>query len=567
MQGVKIPNVFLLFSPTAAAAAWVLAGRERVKITKKIIFLKLLFFDVVLSIIMSLSRPFDFTKDVNDSKHLWKIAVRITQLWYVQIPPKPGHLEMILMDSNDDFNRWSQSLLENKTYVMHNFNVLRNDLQFKACDHVYRMQFTASTTLKQREFPNIPELEYDFKKFSDIISGNFRSDLLIDVIGVFDKLIFSQTQSNLKKVIFNMKDFWYLPGGVISCTLWEAHAIKFLNFCNNQPSLQPLVILLTNARVKEDNYLPTVSNSWSGSKLLIDEEITNFQKYKDSFSSISISCETLTQSNTQLSQYSYLSDDDRFLYKAAVKSINEISSLTSSKDMTCVTFGTTTMFVVGRQGWYYDGCAKCTKKADVKDGPFTCKCGHFNQISIPRYKLEIKVNHEHSCGRFVFWDRQCNDLIGISAYEHKNQMLAEGEDDPNAFPLVLDELLARTLVLHVKVQSSYNQSFVIRLYEDPKLIKKVLDQIGVFEPTTSADFKVKSVCSGFLALESSVSMTADHDPEQFQVVTPAKRLSAEFDLDLLESLILRLEEIEEETFKVTRNRFPTFTKVNEGFRG
>ncbi|KAE9604398.1 hypothetical protein Lalb_Chr11g0071381 [Lupinus albus] len=49
---------------------------------------------------------------------------------------------------NDEFNQWSQSLLENKTYVMHNFNVMRNDLQFKACDHVYRMQFCAGTTLK-----------------------------------------------------------------------------------------------------------------------------------------------------------------------------------------------------------------------------------------------------------------------------------------------------------------------------------------------------------------------------------------------------------------------------------
>ncbi|KAF1892386.1 hypothetical protein Lal_00010851 [Lupinus albus] len=310
---------------------------------------------------MSLSWPFDFIKDVNDSKHLWKIAVRITQLWYVQIPPKSGHLEMILMDSKgdkiqvsvkkDEFNQRNQSLLENKTYVMHNFNVLRNDLQFKACDHVYRMQFTASTTLKQREFHDIPELEYNFKKFSDILSGNFRGD-------------------------------------VISYTLWEAHAIKFLNFFNNQPSLQPLVILLTNARVKEGqgNYPPTVSNSWSGSKLLIDEEITNFQK----FSSISLSCDTLTQSNSQLSQYSYLSDDDRFLYKVVAKSINEISSLTSFEDMTCVAVGTTTMFVVGRRGWYYDGCAKCTKKADVKDGPFICKCGHFNQISIPRDRKMAK---------------------------------------------------------------------------------------------------------------------------------------------------------------------------------
>ncbi|KAE9601064.1 putative nucleic acid-binding protein [Lupinus albus] len=109
---------------------------------------------------------------------------------------------------------------------------------------------------------------------------------------------------------------------------------------------------------------------------------------------------------------------------------------------------------------------------------------HFNDLFLHlyyRYKLDIKVNHEHRCGRFVFWDRQCVDIIGVSASELKSQMLAEGKDDPKAFPLVLDELLARTMVLRVKVQPSYNQSSVIRLSEDVNLIKKVLDQIGVFE--------------------------------------------------------------------------------------
>ncbi|KAF1862320.1 hypothetical protein Lal_00026848 [Lupinus albus] len=79
--------------------------------------------------------------DLNDTKHLWKIVVRITEIWYVQIPPKPGHVEMVLMDSkgdkiqvsvrNEEFNEWKERLVENKTYVMHNYNVFRNELQFK----------------------------------------------------------------------------------------------------------------------------------------------------------------------------------------------------------------------------------------------------------------------------------------------------------------------------------------------------------------------------------------------------------------------------------------------------
>ncbi|KAF1874158.1 hypothetical protein Lal_00041604 [Lupinus albus] len=390
----------------------------------------------------------------------------------------------------DQFNEWREHLVESSTHVMHNFNVMHNDIQFKACDHVYRMQFTAGTTLKQREFPDIPEWEYDFKKFGDILDGN-------DIIGAFDKVIFSQTQGNLKKVVFSLKDF---SGDFINCTLWESHATKFEKHYNNHCNVEPMIILLTHARIKEGQgkYPHSISNSWCGSKILIGEEIPNIDKYKQS-----LSCDTLSHSNSQMSQYSNLSDDERFMYKAEVKSITEISAITSSEEITCVTVGTTTMFVVGKHGWYYEGCTKCTKKTDVKDGPFTCK-----------YKLDIKVIHQHGSGRFVFWDCQCADIIGVSASDLRDQMVAEGEDDPKAFPLILDELLARTMALRVKVQPSYNQSSVIRLSEDPNLIKNILDQIVIFQ---------------------SVSITADHDPDLLQVLTPAKRLSADIDVDLIQS--------------------------------
>ncbi|XP_019457533.1 PREDICTED: uncharacterized protein LOC109357934 [Lupinus angustifolius] len=123
---------------------------------------------------------------------------------------------MILMDSKgdkiqvsvkkDEFNQWREYLVENNTYVMYNFNVFHNDLQFKACNHAYRMQFTVDTTLRDKEFPEIPQFEFVFKKFADILAGNFESDLLVDIIGAIDKMVFSQTQASLKKVIFNLKD-------------------------------------------------------------------------------------------------------------------------------------------------------------------------------------------------------------------------------------------------------------------------------------------------------------------------------------------------------------------------
>ncbi|XP_019460029.1 PREDICTED: uncharacterized protein LOC109359788 [Lupinus angustifolius] len=195
------------------------------------------------------------------------------------------------------------------------------------------------------------------------------------------------------------------------------------------------------------------------------------------------------------------------------------------------------MFIVGKQGWYYDGCMKCTKKFEVKDGPFTCKCETYNQrstqgktVSVYRYKLDIKVIHLNGSGRFVFGDRQCADIIGIPASELRNQMLAEGEDDPKAFLLILDTLLARTMALRVKVQSSYNQSSVIRLSENPILIKTIVDQFGILE---------------------SVSVTADHDPDNLQVVTPAKRMSDDLDLDLLQSPLYKSTQLS--SSKVTKH--------------
>ncbi|KAF1872153.1 hypothetical protein Lal_00033807 [Lupinus albus] len=70
--------------------------------------------------------------DVNDSKHFWKIAVRITKLWFVQKPPNSGHL--------------------------------------------YRMEFNADTIVERLICPAIPLFEYEFKKFAEIVAGQFSSD-------------------------------------------------------------------------------------------------------------------------------------------------------------------------------------------------------------------------------------------------------------------------------------------------------------------------------------------------------------------------------------------------------
>lgn len=47
-----------------------------------------------------MARPIEDVRNINDSKDLWKIVVRIRDLWSVKSVSNKEHLEMILVDAN-----------------------------------------------------------------------------------------------------------------------------------------------------------------------------------------------------------------------------------------------------------------------------------------------------------------------------------------------------------------------------------------------------------------------------------------------------------------------------------
>ncbi|MCI33336.1 replication protein A1-like protein, partial [Trifolium medium] len=63
---------------------------------------------------------------------------------------------------------------------------------------------------------------FKFKSIPDIKSGNFREDLLVDVIGVVHELGSPQTTMGGKlKFPFTIKD---LSANVVDCCLWDTLA-------------------------------------------------------------------------------------------------------------------------------------------------------------------------------------------------------------------------------------------------------------------------------------------------------------------------------------------------------
>ncbi|KAE9602130.1 putative nucleic acid-binding protein [Lupinus albus] len=123
---------------------------------------------------------------------------------------------------------------------------------------------------------------------------------IVEIIGVVEyKSIFSQTETKLKKVTFDLIDFC---GDIITCNLWHSLAMKFINYYKKRRNGEPMIILLTNAKVKKaKGDCPTiVSSSWCGSKLLIGEEINDIAKYKQRFSSLPLWFDQFSEGQCQL---------------------------------------------------------------------------------------------------------------------------------------------------------------------------------------------------------------------------------------------------------------------------
>ena len=74
---------------------------------------------------------------------------------------------------------YDKVLMENTTYTLSNFQVQNNDLAFKASDHKYKLKWTGGTNVVDVNLHDIPNPNTKFKPFAEIISGKWRSDLLV----------------------------------------------------------------------------------------------------------------------------------------------------------------------------------------------------------------------------------------------------------------------------------------------------------------------------------------------------------------------------------------------------
>ncbi|KAG5071431.1 hypothetical protein JHK86_006642 [Glycine max] len=122
-----------------------------------------------------MARAPDTIKSINGSKETLKLVVRIIDIWFVGTSNNSKQAEMVIIDSHS----WKVDLMENCTYVMHNFKVMKNDGQFRVCDHQYKLVFTGVTFVRQSDLEDLPFKKYKFVDFTNVIIGLFQPELLV----------------------------------------------------------------------------------------------------------------------------------------------------------------------------------------------------------------------------------------------------------------------------------------------------------------------------------------------------------------------------------------------------
>ncbi|KAI5408857.1 hypothetical protein KIW84_054619 [Lathyrus oleraceus] len=265
-----------------------------------------------------------------------------------------------------------------------------------------------------------------------------------------------------------------LKGNCINCNLWEIYGSKFLAYYNDPKNNGAIVILLTHAMVKDDQ----VSNAWSGSKLLINEDIPEIQDFMSKLPT-NEQKEKPTQSAKSLSNWS--------------------------------------------GGSQYSPVERCSSKAPNPEKAYECSCGQKVEQPIPRYKIEIYVSNGESKYRFVFWDSECAAILGMTAEFMHNSMVENGEDDPMVYPDELEMLLNKKMAFRVKVQPTFSQASVWKLCDDEAFVKEIENDYIVEDNQSKTEYaKLVPNKENLETSAQTLSASGENDPESIILMTPAK---------------------------------------------
>ncbi|KAK2361746.1 hypothetical protein QL285_086866 [Trifolium repens] len=213
-------------------------------------------------------------------RETWRLWVILDDMCTVYKGDTEDHVELLVRDikgdtiqatlMQDGMATWKPMLSKGKTYYTRNFRVYDNTSDYKLTQHKFRLTFLSATRIEQVEIPGIPPTLFNFKDFSEIQSGKYKPDLLVDAIGVIHDIrkVVTATPTRKTSVTFTLKDLRWI---LLLITLFGTLSVEFITSYNQRTDNGPvfnsdeifikqtrIVTLGDMKKLKVDTYCVTV---------------------------------------------------------------------------------------------------------------------------------------------------------------------------------------------------------------------------------------------------------------------------------------------------------------------
>ncbi|XP_031108610.1 uncharacterized protein LOC116013091 [Ipomoea triloba] len=229
----------------------------------------------------------------------------------------------------------------------------------------------------------------------------------------------------------------------IKCTLWDEHVPAVMPFFNNHVD-GLLIILLQLCCAKVVDSEVRISSSYTATKVLFNLDCQEFADFRNS---LKANCSPIRS----ISMVSYGHSANNSQSPMVVSTIRDLYER-AEEGYYCVP-GTIVSIESGKK-WFYNSWRKpgCFKSLIFTETYYYCETCKTNWVEgNVRYRVVVRVLDKTSDAPFLLWEKDCFDLLGISAYDLKTKYSMAKMHVPTEF----DQLRNKCMVFRINLKNEH----------------------------------------------------------------------------------------------------------------
>ncbi|CAJ2647809.1 unnamed protein product [Trifolium pratense] len=391
---------------------------------------------------------------------------------------------MVLMDSEGGrihatvkktlIYKFKDDLSEGKVYSFENLGVSTNGGAYRTTQHRYKMNFQFGSVVQRITNHDVKGSPFHLVPISDVVSGSYDTDYLVDVIGVLTGVgtkreITSHNGSTTKLNVIALE----AQGHKIQCTLFGPYVDELNAFIASGDYNNAVVIVqLAKAKTFQDKI--HIQNCMNYTRLFFNPSCPEGIVLRESLPDTLESPSPMTL--TQIAVEPPVRPIDEFIFNTPRMTLQGL------KDATTETLGVvcaTVKRILNPDCFWYTACV-CNKSVIPDSNMFFCdKCNKHVQKVFPRYCLKVRVMDHTDSASLVIFDREASSLFNMSCADmlDANQMNV----GPNVMPPEIASLVEKTWLFKVETKHARNprfeQTFKVRkICTDSAIIKIFRDR-------------------------------------------------------------------------------------------